>query len=59
MQTMPSSALSKNHLTTPAVALRRAFAASRRIPNAPDPQRAARVHAWCRFMRAALGRELK
>lgn len=40
------------------VAWRRAFAASKRIPNAPDPQRAARVHAWCRFMQKALGREV-
>jgi len=46
--------------TTPAqTAMRRAFAASRRIPNAPGPVRKARIHAWCEFVRAGLGREGK
>lgn len=40
---------------TPAqIALRRAFAAAKRIPNAPDPKRAKRVHAWAEFVKAAI-----
>lgn len=33
---------------------RRAFAAARKIPNAPDKARAARVHAWAEFVKAAI-----
>ena len=40
---------------TPAqIALRRAFAAAKRIPNAPDPKRAQRIHAWAEFVKAAI-----
>jgi len=35
-------------------AVRRAFAAAKRIPNAPDKDRAARVHAWAEFVKAAI-----
>ena len=33
---------------------RRAFAAAKRIPNAPDKDRAKRVHAWAEFVKAAI-----
>ena len=33
---------------------RRAFAAAKRIPNAPDKDRAARVHAWAEFVKVAI-----
>lgn len=33
---------------------RRAMAAARRIPNAPDKARAKRVHAWAEFVKAAI-----
>lgn len=40
---------------TPAqIAMRRAFAASKRIPNAPAPQRKQRIHAWAEFVKAAM-----
>ena len=35
-------------------AQRRAFAAAKRIPNAPSPLRAKRVHAWAEFVKAAI-----
>lgn len=41
------------------VAMRRAFAASKRIPNAPGPVRKARVHAWCEFVKEAMGQPEK
>lgn len=34
--------------------LRRAFAASKRIPNAPGPVRKAKIHAWAEFVKQAL-----
>ena len=33
---------------------RRDFAAAKRIPNAPDKARAARVHAWAEFVKVAI-----
>lgn len=42
-------------LTPQQQAMRRAFAASKRIPNAPSPQRAKRIHAWCEFVKQAMG----
>lgn len=33
---------------------RRAFAAAKRIPNAPNKDRAKRVHIWAEFMKAAI-----
>jgi len=33
---------------------RRAFAAAKRIPNAPDKDRAARVHALAEFVKAEI-----
>ena len=45
---------------TPAqIALRRAFAAAKRIPNAPDPKRAQRIHAWAEFVKGAMKDEDK
>jgi len=35
-------------------AVRRAFAAARKIPNAPSKDRAKRVHAWAEFVKAAI-----
>ena len=53
-------------LTPQQQAMRRAFAASKRIPNAPAKDRAKRVHAWAEFVKqairdedAAAGKELK
>ena len=40
------------------IALRRAFAAAKRIPNAPDPKRAQRI-AWAEFVKAAMKDEDK
>ena len=40
-------------MKTPSL-FRRAFAAAKRIPNAPDKDRAARVHAWAEFVKAAI-----
>lgn len=44
-------------LTPQQQAMRRAFAASKRIPNAPSPVRKARVHAWAEFVKAAMGKD--
>jgi len=38
----------------PPTPFRRAMAAARKIPNAPDKNRAARVHAWAEFVKAAI-----
>ena len=38
-------------LTPQQQAMRRAFAASKRIPNAPAKDRAKRVHAWAEFVK--------
>lgn len=38
-------------------AMRRAFAASRRIPNAPSKDRAKRISIWAAEVKAALGKE--
>ena len=35
-------------------AQRRAFAAAKRIPNAPSPLREKRVHAWAEFVKVAI-----
>lgn len=39
---------------TPPSPFRRAMAAARKIPNAPDKDRAKRVHAWAEFVKAAI-----
>jgi len=38
-------------------AMRRAFAAAKRIPNAPDPKRAQRISIWAAEVKAALGKD--
>ena len=41
-------------MTPPRPAVRRAFAAARKIPNAPAKDRAKRVHIWAEFVKAAI-----
>jgi len=41
-------------MTPPRPAVRRAFAAARKIPNAPNKDRAKRVHAWAEFVKVAI-----
>ena len=38
----------------PPTPFRRAMAAARKIPNAPDKDRAKRVHIWAEFVKAAI-----
>ena len=38
-------------------AMRRAFAAAKRIPNAPDPKRAERIRIWAAEVKAAMGKD--
>lgn len=38
----------------PTSPFRRAMAAARKIPNAPNKDRAKRIHAWAEFVKAAI-----